>query len=52
MVIQTRTITVQTGYSDQVVERFSQDSPIDAMDGLIDRTVMVNRTSSWFAGNH
>ncbi|MEB1807207.1 MAG: antibiotic biosynthesis monooxygenase [Bacillaceae bacterium] len=43
MVIQTRTITVQTGYSDQVVERFSQKSPIDTMDGLIDRTVMVNR---------
>ncbi|MFV8827710.1 antibiotic biosynthesis monooxygenase [Alkalihalobacterium sp. APHAB7] len=43
MVIQTRTITVQPGYSDQVVERFSQDSPIDTMDGLIDRTVMVNR---------
>ncbi|MDE5415394.1 antibiotic biosynthesis monooxygenase [Alkalihalobacterium chitinilyticum] len=43
MVIQTRTITVQPGYSDQVVERFSQESPIDTMDGLMDRTVMVNR---------
>ncbi|ADU28676.1 antibiotic biosynthesis monooxygenase [Evansella cellulosilytica] len=43
MLIQTRTITVKPGYSDQVVDRFSGDSPIDTMDGLIDRTVVVNR---------
>lgn len=43
MLIQTRTITVQNGFSNQVVESFSQDSPIDTMEGLIDRTIMVNK---------
>ncbi|WP_078551403.1 antibiotic biosynthesis monooxygenase [Bacillus alkalicellulosilyticus] len=43
MLIQTRTITVQKGFGDQVVQNFSGDSPIDTMEGLIDRTIMVNR---------
>lgn len=45
MLIQTRTIKVEKGYGEQVVERFSQDAPVDAMPGLIDRTIMVNRRS-------
>lgn len=43
MLIQTRKIVVEKGYADQVLERFSKESPIDSMEGLIDRTVMVNR---------
>ena len=43
MLIQTRTITVKKGTADLVVERFMGDSPMDTMEGLIDRTVMVNR---------
>lgn len=43
MLIQTRTVVVQNGYADQVVERFTKESPMDAMEGLIDKTVMVNR---------
>jgi len=43
MLIQTRTIVTEPGYADQVVERFTRESPMDAMEGLIDKTVMVNR---------
>ncbi|MCS7461579.1 antibiotic biosynthesis monooxygenase [Paenibacillus doosanensis] len=43
MLIQTRTIVVQKGSADLVVERFTKESPMDAMEGLIDKTVMVNR---------
>lgn len=43
MLIQTRTIVVEQGKADLVVERFSQAGPMDAMEGLIDKTVMVNR---------
>ncbi|WP_426445428.1 antibiotic biosynthesis monooxygenase [Paenibacillus sp. S-38] len=43
MLIQTRTIVVQKGKSDLVLERFSKESPMDAMEGLIDKTIMVNR---------
>ncbi|NIK79980.1 heme oxygenase (staphylobilin-producing) [Paenibacillus castaneae] len=43
MLIQTRTITVQKDKVDLVLERFTKESPMDAMDGLIDKTVMVNR---------
>ncbi|WP_282936562.1 antibiotic biosynthesis monooxygenase [Paenibacillus sp. RC67] len=28
---------------DLALERFTKESPVDVMDGLIDRTVMVNR---------
>lgn len=41
MLIQTRTIVVQKGMTDLVVERFTKESPIDTMEGLIDKTVMV-----------
>ena len=43
MLIQTRTIVVQKDKVDLVLERFTKESPVDAMEGLIDRTVMVNR---------
>lgn len=43
MLIQTRTITVKSGYAEQVIERLTKESPMDAMEGLIDKTVMVNR---------
>lgn len=45
MLIQTRTIIVQPGNSDKVVERFSKEGPLDGMEGLIDVTVMVNKRS-------
>ena len=43
MLIQTGTIVVQKGSADLVIERFTKDGPMDAMEGLIDKTVMVNR---------
>ncbi|GAA3410183.1 antibiotic biosynthesis monooxygenase [Paenibacillus hodogayensis] len=43
MLIQTRTIVVAKGHAEQVVERFSRESPVHGMEGLIDFTVMVNR---------
>ncbi|MCU6708273.1 antibiotic biosynthesis monooxygenase [Paenibacillus sp. J5C_2022] len=43
MLIQIRTIVVQSGHADKVVERFSQPGHIETMKGLIDRTVMVNK---------
>jgi len=45
LLIQTRTIVVEKGYADQVVERFSKESPIDKMEGLLDRSVMVKKRS-------
>ncbi len=45
MLIQQRTIIVQPGNSDKVVERFSKEGPLDGMEGLIDVTVMVNKRS-------
>lgn len=43
MLIQTRTIVVPQDKVDLVLERFTKDFPVDTMEGLIDRTVMVNR---------
>lgn len=43
--IQTRTIVVEKGNSDKVVSRFSGESPLDNMEGLIDISIMVNRKS-------
>jgi len=43
LLIQTRTIVVQKGFSEQVVERFTQESPMDSMEGLLDKTIMVNK---------
>jgi heme oxygenase (staphylobilin-producing) len=36
---------VEKGNSDKVIARFSQESPIDSMEGLIDISVMVNNKS-------
>ncbi|GAE35492.1 antibiotic biosynthesis monooxygenase [Halalkalibacter akibai] len=43
MLIQTRTIVVEKGHSNKVVDRFTGESPMDSMAGLIDKTVMINR---------
>lgn len=43
MLVQTRTIVVEKGNADKVLERFGKESPVDRMEGLIDRTVMVNK---------
>ncbi|MDF2722889.1 MAG: antibiotic biosynthesis monooxygenase [Paenibacillus sp.] len=45
MLIQTRTIVVQKGFADKVVERFSQPSKVDGREGLIDINVLVNKRS-------
>lgn len=46
MLIQTRSIIVQKGYSDKIVERFSGPTPVVDMPGLIDFSVMVNKKST------
>lgn len=43
MFIQMRTIVVEKGNSEQVIERFSKTGHIDGKEGLIDKIVMVNR---------
>lgn len=45
MLIQTRTIVVQKGNADKVVERFSREGVLDEREGLIDITVMTNKRS-------
>lgn len=45
MLIQTRTILVEPGNADKVVERFSQPGLLDKREGLIDISVMVNKRS-------
>jgi len=45
MFIQLRKIVVVTGNADQVVARFSKESPMNSMEGLIDKTVMVSKLS-------
>ncbi|MDF2652994.1 MAG: antibiotic biosynthesis monooxygenase [Paenibacillus sp.] len=45
MLIQTRTIVVQKGNSDKVVENFGKPGHIETMPGLIDITIMVNKKS-------
>lgn len=44
MLIQTRTIVVQKGNADKVVERFSKEGVLDEREGLIDISVMVNKS--------
>ncbi|MFD7525506.1 antibiotic biosynthesis monooxygenase [Paenibacillus chitinolyticus] len=44
MFIQTRSIVVEKGNAEQVVERFSKEGAIDSREGLIDVSVMVNRS--------
>ncbi|MEK3881371.1 antibiotic biosynthesis monooxygenase [Paenibacillus sp. PL2-23] len=41
MFIQLRTIVVEPGNAEQVMERFGTSGHIDTMPGLIDRTVML-----------
>ena len=43
--IMTRTMLIEKGNSDKVIERFSQPGPMDEMEGLIDISVMVNKKS-------
>jgi len=45
MLIQTRTIVVEKGNADKVVERFSREGILDEREGLIDITVMTNKRS-------
>ncbi|WMT41656.1 antibiotic biosynthesis monooxygenase [Paenibacillus sp. D2_2] len=45
MFIMTRTMLIEKGNSDKVIERFSQPGPMDEMEGLIDISVMVNKKS-------
>lgn len=45
MFVMTRTMVIEKGNSDKVLARFSAESPIDQMDGLVDISVMVNRKS-------
>lgn len=45
MFIQTRSIVVEKGNSDKVVERFSAPGPLEEMEGLLDISVMVNKKS-------
>ncbi|MFC4601250.1 antibiotic biosynthesis monooxygenase [Cohnella hongkongensis] len=45
MLIQTRTIVVQKGSADKVVERFSREGILDEREGLIDITVATNKRS-------
>ncbi|WP_067841659.1 antibiotic biosynthesis monooxygenase [Amphibacillus sediminis] len=43
MLVQLRRFKVEKGYSDQVAEDFSKESPVDQFPGLIDRSIMVNK---------
>lgn len=45
MIIQTRTIVVEKGYADKVVERFSQADGLEGREGLLDISIMVNKRS-------
>jgi heme oxygenase (staphylobilin-producing) len=43
LLIQTRTIVVEKGHGDKIIERFSQEGPLDGREGLIDITIMTNK---------
>ncbi|NIK76506.1 heme oxygenase (staphylobilin-producing) [Paenibacillus castaneae] len=45
MFIQMRSIVVEKGNSEQVVQNFSKEGHIDGKEGLIDINIMVNRKS-------
>ncbi|MET3942314.1 heme oxygenase (staphylobilin-producing) [Paenibacillus sp. PvP094] len=45
MLIQTRSMVIEKGHSDKVLERFSGPTPVVDMPGLIDFSVMVNKKS-------
>ena len=44
MFIETKTIVVQEGFSDQIVERFHGEGIIEKSEGFIDLSVLVKRT--------
>ncbi|WP_059050559.1 antibiotic biosynthesis monooxygenase [Paenibacillus senegalimassiliensis] len=46
MFVMTRTMEVEKGSSEKVLERFHAESPIDQMEGLVDISVLVNRKST------
>lgn len=43
MLIQMRTVTVEPGNADKVIERFAKPGLLDDREGLIDISVMVNK---------
>lgn len=43
MLIQTRSIVVEKGHSDKVIERFSAPGPVEEMPGLIDISIALNK---------
>lgn len=45
MIIQTRTIVVEKGNADKIVERFSREDALDSQEGLIDISIMVKMRS-------
>lgn len=45
MLIQTRSMVIEKGHSDKVLERFNRPTPVVDMPGLIDFSVMVNKKS-------
>lgn len=45
MLIQTRSMVIEKGHSDKVLERFNGPTPVVDMPGLIDFSVMVNKKS-------
>lgn len=45
MIIQTRTIVVEKGNADKVVERFSREDALESQEGLIDISIMVKMRS-------
>ncbi|NUU76857.1 antibiotic biosynthesis monooxygenase [Paenibacillus xylanilyticus] len=45
MLIQTRSMVIEKGNSEKVLERFSGPTPVVDMPGLIDFSVMVNKKS-------
>ncbi len=43
MFIETLTITVKEGFSDQVVQRFSREAAVEKSPGFVDLSVLVKR---------
>jgi heme oxygenase (staphylobilin-producing) len=43
VLVQTRSIVVEKGHADKIVERFSKEGAVDSMEGLMDISVMVNK---------
>ncbi|WP_342439876.1 antibiotic biosynthesis monooxygenase [Paenibacillus sp. FSL L8-0436] len=45
MFIQTRSIVIEKGNSDKVIEKFSAPGALEEMEGLIDISIMLNKKS-------